>query len=240
MTTAVLLAVGAAGCHLGGTHSNADPAQVFTNPTTVALARAVAEGQPRQVREMVEQGASLSDRGQGDLTILQWAMLQNEPQMLKLLLKLGADPAQRGRGGQTALHMAAMAKRKPYLKILLEGGANPDATDGRTEGPVLAEALMSGNREAVALLLTHRANPNLADRQGDTTLHVAAQINDYESMLALLKAGADPSLRNRSGRTFAAYFAVAPKESIMTSEAKAGRKAVQTWLTHHGFADLIK
>lgn len=217
-----------------------DPQRVFRDPATVALAAAIANDDRGKVRDLAKAGADLSARGQGDVTLLQWAMLRNQPAMVKLLLELGADPAQRGYDRMTALHMAAMAKDRPYLGLMLDRGADPNVPGGRTEAPVLTEALMNGNADAVALLLAHHANPNLADRQGDTPLHTAAQINDYASMLALLGAGADPTIQNRSGETFAAYFAIHPKESMMSRDARSARAAVQQWLREHGHADLAK
>ncbi len=218
--------------------ARSDPAKVFTNPRIVELARAIDDGNAPEVRRLVKaEGADLSARGQQDVTLLQWAMLRDQPRMLKLLLELGADPLQHGFGGQTALHMAAQAKNKPYLQILLDHGADPNARDARTQAPVLSEAIMNRNADAVALLLKHRADPNAVDRQNETPLHVAAQVNDYSSMLTLLEAGAETTIRNRSGRTFMAYFAIQPKESMMSWEAKRARKAVKDWLVGHGYKD---
>ncbi|MFT4163505.1 ankyrin repeat domain-containing protein [Shinella sp.] len=210
------------------------PAKVFTDPRIVEIARAIEDGNKAEVRRLVQEGANVAAQGQKNVTLLQWAMLRDQPRMMELLLELGADPSQRGFSGQTALHMAAQAKRRPYLAILLDHGADPNVRGGSTEAPVLSEAIMNGNHDAVSLLLKHRADPNAANRQNETPLHVAALVNDYGSMLALLEAGVDPTIRDRGGRTFAAYFAIKPKESMMSWEAKRGRKAVQDWLASHG------
>lgn len=212
-----------------------DPAKVFTNERTIELARAITDDDEAKVRDLARDHASLADQGEAGVTLLQWAMLRDRPAMVELLLQLGADPAQRGYGGQTALHTAAMAKAKPYLKIFLDHGADLNIRGGPTDAPVLSEALMNGNRDAVTLLLARHADPNATDRQSDTPLHVAAQISDYKSMLVLLEAGADPTLRNRQGKTFGAYFAIHPKESMMSWEAKSARLAVQQWLGGHGY-----
>ena len=232
---AVLLGAGV----LGG-RSGSDPAAIFDTPQTVALAQAIAVGDEPAVRTLVGDGADLADRGQDGVTLLQWSMIEDRPDMLELLLELGADPAQIGYGEMTALHAAAGAKGKPFLRILLDSGASPDLQDGRTQAPVLAQALMTGNRDAVQLLLAHQANPNLADRSGDTPLHVAAQISDYASLVTLLEAGADPTIRNRVGKTFAPLFAIAPKESMLNAEAKAARQAVRDWLDDHGYAEVLQ
>lgn len=230
-----LVALAVCAAQAGAERPGPDASKIFDTPHGVELAAAIAAGDASRIRDLVRSGARLSETGKDGVTLLQWAMLRDQPRVLKLLLDLGADPLQDGYRGQTALHMAAMAKQKAYLKILLENGASPDVRDSRTEAPVLAEALMSGNRAGVALLLAHGADPDLADRMGNTPLHVAAKINDYDSMLVLLKAGADPTLRNTSDKSFAAYFAIHPKESIMSGEAKAARIAIQDWLVRNGY-----
>lgn len=65
--------------------ADADPAKVFSNPRTMEVARAVALGRGAQVEALARAGADLADRGQGNLTLLQWAMLRGEPRMLGLL-----------------------------------------------------------------------------------------------------------------------------------------------------------
>ncbi|MCK9549247.1 ankyrin repeat domain-containing protein [Aquamicrobium sp.] len=232
-----LLLIAVIGLYSGGTAGGPDPTRIFTNPRTAELARAIGSGRETRVEELVLAGANLSDRGQGDVTLLQWAMLRGQPRVVKLLLDLGADPMQRGYGTGTALHMAAQAKNKPYLEILLDHGADPNARDGRLEDSVLSEAIMNRNHEAVKLLLKYRADPNAANRAGETPLHTAALINDYKDMLVLLEAGADLTLRDKAGHTFARYFAITPKEEFMSSEAKSARRAVVEWLAHHGYQE---
>lgn len=240
LAVGLIIACAISGGSLQPSEARSEPAGVFSNATTAALADAVAADDAPAVRALTANGASLADKGKDDTNLLQWAMIRDRPRMLKLLLELGADPAQPGYHGMTALHAAAGAKGKPFLQILLDGGANPNARDGRTQASVIAQALMTGNADGVALLLSRKADPDLADRQGDTPLHVAAQINDYRSMIDLLNAGADPTIRNRSGKTFAPYFAIGPKESMMNSDAKAARRAVRDWLTSHGHAEILQ
>lgn len=240
LAAGLLLVAAVLGVGLLGARAGSDPALSFDNPETLALARAIAAGDEAAVRALAGGGASLARQGKDGITLLQWSMLEDRPDMLRLLLELGADPAQIGYNGMTALHAAAGAQGKPFLRILLESGANPDLRDGRTEAPVIDQALMTGNRDAVFLLLADKANPNLADRQGDTPLHVAAQISDYGSLLVLLEAGADPTIRNRAGQTFAPFFAITPKESMLNSETKAARQAVRDWLDDHGYAEVLQ
>lgn len=236
LTGAMLIVYGAIYLSASGASAASDPAKVFGNPRIAELAKAIADNDSAKVRDLAQHGADLADRGEAGVTLLQWAMLRERPAMVELLVALGADPAVRGYGGQTALHMAAMAKGKPYLKFFLDHGADPNMRGGPTDAPVLSEALINGNRDAVTLLLAHRADPNATDRQNDTPLHIAAQISDYTSMLALLEAGANPALRNKQSRTFAAYFAIHPKESQMSSRAKAARRAIEQWLEAHGYS----
>ena len=213
-----------------------DPARVFADPQIAQLARVIADGRPAQLRALRPTPAQLAAQGEAGVTLLQWAMVRGELQMVQVLLDLGANPAQRGLYDTTALHLAAGTKRNTglyldMLRAMLKAGASPDLRGGRIEEPVLNAAVMARNHLALALLLAHRANPNLANRQQATPLHVAAEINDYESMLMLLKAGADPTLRDSLGATPMRYFAISPRdEQVLTREARAGRRAVEAWV----------
>lgn len=55
-------------------------------------------------------------------------------------------------------------------------------------GPMLPVA------EAISTLLEAGANPNIVDEQGHTPLMYAARNGDYDSVKALLDAGANPAL----------------------------------------------
>ena len=64
--------------------------------------------------------------------------------------------------------------------------------------PILEEAVNSGNKEVVELLLKHGANPNIENKNGDTPLFVASKSDDNKNDIVelLLKHGADPNVIN--------------------------------------------
>jgi ankyrin repeat protein len=63
----------------------------------------------------------------------------------------------------------------------------------------LADAAMSGNREAVMALVRQKANVNAPQGDGTTALHWAAFHDDVEMVKALLAAGANPKAATREG-----------------------------------------
>lgn len=209
--------------------------KVFADAKTAALAAAVAHGDDQRVRELAAQGADPNARGDRGVTLLEWALLRQSPEGMRALLDAGANPAQPGLGGATVLHMAAMADDVRYLTILLDRGADPNAPHGVTQAPPLSAALMNPNDAAFGLLLAHRADPNRADRLGNTPLHVAAQTHRPALVLKLLEAGADPARRNQHGDTFQTYFRIAPAGGF-SAEARAQHAAVDAWLRAHGAA----
>src|SRR5579883_1893081 len=93
---------------------------------------------------------------------------------------------------------------------------------------------MNPNETAFDLLLARRADPNRADRLGNTPLHVAAQTHRSALVLKLLQAGADPKRRNQHGDTFQTYFRIAPAGGF-SAEARAQHAAVDNWLRAQGF-----
>jgi len=214
------------------TMSNADAANVFSDARTVALANEALSGDSTRVRALVAQGANPNAHGQDGVTLLEWALLRQNKGAMKALLDAGANASQAGLGGDTVVHLAAMANDPGYLQLLLEHGADPNAPHGTTQAPPIDAALMNPRNDTFELLLAHRADPNRADRMGDTPLHVAAQVHKPQCVLALLKAGADPSLRNKRGQTFQTYFNILPAGGLNPA-AQAQHEAVQQWLREH-------
>lgn len=126
--------------------------------------------------------------------------------VLAQLLALGADPnLVVGWDDTTALHSAGARPDPGALRILLDaGGADIDARDrdGRTP---LYHAVLARRAANVELLLARGADVGLgAWSDGKTPLHLAVGRKGKSSealVEALVQGGADPSARDRSGRT---------------------------------------
>ncbi|NUO77563.1 MAG: ankyrin repeat domain-containing protein [Lysobacter sp.] len=207
---------------------------IFPDPKVAALAEAIAEGDVAAIRTLAT-GVDLSARGDKQVTLLQWALLNQRLDSLKALLDAGADPKQPGVDGDTVLHMAAAANDASYLTELLARGGDPNVRNPESGAGPLRAALM-GEREAqFRALLAAGADPNLADRLGNTPLHIAGQINEPARALDLLQAGSNPTARNAQGVTFQRYLFMT-RASLLNAETRKQREAVEAWLTGHGVA----
>ena len=204
---------------------------VFTDPRVAELAEAVADGDILRIRDLAA-GVDLSTRGDKHVTLLQWALLNRSFAGMKALLDAGADPTQSGMDSDTVVHMAAMANDATYLTELLARGVNPNVRNPESGAGPLRAALMGERDEQFRALLAAGADPDLADRLGNTPLHVAGQINEPERALDLLNAGADPMARNAQGVTFQRYLFMT-RAALLNAETRRSREAVEAWLTTH-------
>ena len=99
------------------------------------------------------------------------------------LLKSGADIHEADKNGVTALHHAVRFRSPMAVKTLIEHGANVNQTCRRSGSTPLHRAV------------TSTGAPSTAGKQAE-----ARKIIEL-----LLGAGADPSIKNRSGKTPADY-----------------------------------
>ena len=212
-----------------------DANQAFADPRTAELAAAAASGDAGRVNALVRSGANVNAHGDKNVTLLQWALLHESTAGMEALLAAGADPTQPGMDNDTVVHLAAMANDPKYLELLLKHGADPNARNGVTRATPLVSALLGKRETQFRDLLAAGADPNAADRTGNTPLHQAAKVNDPQRVLDLLKAGANPSATNTMGATFQHFLFRAP-DSAVTSEVRRGREAVRDWLRMHHIA----
>jgi ankyrin repeat protein len=149
--------------------------------------------------------------------LLYAAVMADQSDEIKSLIRLGGDPNMRhGIMGDTLLHLAAMKNKKQATLALIEMKAQvnliPTVSRGMplalSRGAPLHIAAAHGHIEIIEILCRAEAKVNLQDKLGDTPLHAAIYAAYHPSLkatiAALLKLGADPTIKNGKELTPAA------------------------------------
>ncbi len=96
---------------------------------------------------------------------------------------------------------AVLKEEQAEVKELLATGAEVDAVDEEFDSTALAQAVASGNREIVTILLNAGADVNVKNKHGRTALMYAADRTSAEIIRDLINAGAKIELRDQGGWT---------------------------------------
>jgi ankyrin repeat protein/truncated hemoglobin YjbI len=132
----------------------------------------------------------------------------NELHRVRVLLDYGASTDDRGRYGLTALHYAARGGKLPLIKLLLERGACASAVDENGLTPLLQLSKTRSKADPIPvmeLLAANGADVDARDETQSTLLMHFARLGKPEPVRWLLAHGADPSARNKSGKTAADF-----------------------------------
>jgi cytohesin len=189
--------------------SNAAMCELFVQFGAPYTAREAAVfNRIEEVKRMVEQNPALlrerfspfyyAKPGQGP-TLLGIALARGYREMAVYLMDAGAPLDGREWYDCTLLHEAAKGGDPELIRRLVARGLDVDAhdEDGRTP---LQDAVAYGKVEAVAALIEAGADVNAGK---GSALRTAAQRQNIPIVQLLLAAGADPSLKDREGRTAA-------------------------------------
>jgi ankyrin repeat protein len=120
---------------------------------------------------------------------------------VKLLLAAGADPV-KAAGGNTPLTAALTFGYTEVAHALIAAGASAQVTESSGIN-LLHWAAITDRPQVIPALVEAGVSVNAIDENGFTPLMYAATIDfgDTAVLEALLKVGADPSIRNADGRT---------------------------------------
>jgi hypothetical protein len=122
---------------------------------------------------------------------------RNGPDDVRLvqgMLAHGATVKAASSGGATALLAAVKCDRPRTVALLLSHGGNVNAQDWLGLTPlywIVAQVVVGrGDKEILGALLAHGAEPNIADKHGQTPLMIAQKYKRLDVVALLVDAGA--------------------------------------------------
>jgi ankyrin repeat protein len=147
------------------------------------------------------------------LTAVRLNRLETVRKMLKVGIDAGAVDNSAGAGNK-ATHLAATLDEPQMIALLIEEGEmKPDELNGVGKTPLHVAAEFGKLRVVEKLVTDLKADVNLNDGGGNTALHIAAREGHREVVQALIKAGADPGLKNGKDQT---AYDVAADQDVKT------------------------
>jgi serine/threonine-protein phosphatase 6 regulatory ankyrin repeat subunit B len=118
---------------------------------------------------------------------------------VEYLVAQGAQLEARTDDGFTALLLAAEKGHYAVVRLLGEHGADVNVTEPRGHQFPLYVAAIKGNLATLETLLALDASVNSQNIAGFTALNIASQLGHTDCVIALLQAGADPTIMQSDG-----------------------------------------
>ena len=223
-----------------------------TNGGQNALMWAISERHAAVTDELVRHGADIAARSKAGFTALMFAAQQGDADSARILLTAGAGANEiMPRTALTPLLIASAMGRAKVAALLLDKGADPDAmaASGFTALHYAARRRGAAAVTIVTALLKHGAKPNVRLNQkkpsetpngvilqGATPLALAADINNIDSVKALIDGGADPLIATTQGTTPLMLAAGAGTDVVRSRSPAERAVAIETvkLLVEHG------
>ena len=154
------------------------------------------------IQAIIKHGADLNAVNNKGQTALWFACEDGQEGFVKVLLDAGADPNITDNGKDSSLHSAVNGYCSlDTVKEIIDHGAPVDVVNDIGETPLLL-ACSTAQEATVKLLLEEKANPNIANVDGDTSLHSAIAADCSKKLLQeIIDHGGEVNALNKRGRT---------------------------------------
>jgi len=170
------------------------------------LHAAAARGDTGEIGRLIAAGAKPDVRDGYRRTPLHVAAYQSQLEAMRALVKAGADPNALEADRYDIVTIASVADDLPVLRASLELGTSPGNVTSRYDGTALIAAAHLGHDEVVRTLIRAGAPLDHVNNLGWTALIESIVLGDggarhTATLEALVKAGANVNLADRSGTT---------------------------------------
>ena len=151
---------------------------------------------------IISLGLDVNGTNNKNVTALMLACKEGKKDAIDVLLSDGADPNIADADGATCLHYAARNYRSTdVLQVIISLGLDVNGTNNKNVTALML-ACKEGKKDAIDVLLSDGADPNIADADGDTCLHYAARnYRSTEVLQAILSHGIDVNATNKCNVT---------------------------------------
>ena len=197
------------------------------------LHAAAAIGDVAEIEKLIGEGENANLQDSNSRTPLIVAAYRKHHDAVRALLRLGANPNARDLQRFDILTIGAINNDIELVKIALEGGTDPSAVAGNYDGTALISAAHLGHADIVRALIAAKAPLDHVNSMGWTALLMCVVLgnNSKEHIAtvdALVKAGADVDIKDRSGNSALAHArARRYDEMIKIMEPATGRKTMR-------------
>lgn len=220
-----------------------------------ALHHAVYNANYRMAKMLLTKGAQPNLTDKVENSALHIASRYGHLELVKLLMQYGGDLYKRGQFGAIPLHIASKEGHVSLIEWFAQHGCSvnvkiPCYAEMREKTP-LHVACEEGHIEAVLTLIQKcKADVNIPDSEGETPLHCSVlheydpfgmkSKDDYaDTVLVLLKFGADPNRKNERGETALHHAARNEFQKVVELLIRAGVDATSEDFDNNKAIDLV-
>jgi ankyrin repeat protein len=225
------MAVVAVALGLAGSLSAQTPPSARDLKVYAGLHAAAANGDVAEIERLAAAGERVNIQDSNSRTPLHVAVYRKHHAAARALLRLGANPNAFDAQRYDILTIAAVHNDIEMLNIALDGGASTGNVTTFSDPTALSAAAHLGHVEVVRILIAHKAPLDHVNGRGWTALHEAVVLgnggpNHVATVEALVKAGADPDVKDRQGATALTYARQRGyREMIKILEPARGRRS---------------
>jgi ankyrin repeat protein len=193
------------------------------------LFAAAARGDAREIELIAAPGARVDERDGHDRTPLHVAAYAGRHDAMRALVRAGADPNALDRDRYDIVTIAAVANDVPTLAVALEIGCRATNVTSPYDGTALIAAAHLGHDEVVRTLIRAGAPLDHVNNLGWTAMIESIVLGDggarhQATLAALIDAGANSRLADRSGKTPLALARARGYEAMVALLEKAGAR----------------